>query len=256
MEKYNYHTHTGRCKHGCGSEAEYVQAAIEKGITVLGMSDHCPFPYGEFPLRMDYEELDPYLEALDRERELHKDELKLLKGVEIEYLPQYDFYYRELLEKRGVDYLLLGQHVYMANEKMENIYLVKSTECFLDYAKSIADALDTGYFKMVAHPDIYSIIELPWDDNSRRAQDIILEAAVKHGTILEFNANGIRRGQKPYPEGERYMYPMFSFWEEVAKTGIRAVVGSDAHRPADVWDPAVEFGWEYLKKLGIETQML
>ena len=43
--KYTYHTHTARCHHATGEDEEYVRAAIDAGIKVLGFSDHAPMPY-------------------------------------------------------------------------------------------------------------------------------------------------------------------------------------------------------------------
>ena len=43
----NYHTHTARCHHASGTEEEYIQAAIESGLRVLGFSDHTPYPFPE-----------------------------------------------------------------------------------------------------------------------------------------------------------------------------------------------------------------
>ncbi len=40
----NYHTHTKRCRHAVGEDREYVEAAIEAGLKVLGFSDHTPIP--------------------------------------------------------------------------------------------------------------------------------------------------------------------------------------------------------------------
>ena len=39
----NYHTHTKRCHHACGEDREYVEAAIESGLKILGFSDHTFF---------------------------------------------------------------------------------------------------------------------------------------------------------------------------------------------------------------------
>ena len=38
----NYHTHTVRCNHARGSEREYIETAIARGMQVLGFSDHVP----------------------------------------------------------------------------------------------------------------------------------------------------------------------------------------------------------------------
>ena len=41
----NYHTHTKRCKHATGEDREYVEAASETGLKILGFADHCPWIY-------------------------------------------------------------------------------------------------------------------------------------------------------------------------------------------------------------------
>ena len=42
----NYHTHTARCRHASGEDREYVLAAVQSGVKILGFSDHAPFPTG------------------------------------------------------------------------------------------------------------------------------------------------------------------------------------------------------------------
>ena len=39
----NYHTHTPRCGHASGTEREYIERALEKGLSALGFSDHAPY---------------------------------------------------------------------------------------------------------------------------------------------------------------------------------------------------------------------
>ena len=65
----NYHTHTYRCQHASGSDREYVEAAIETGLKVLGFSDHCPWVYQdkEFvsKIRMTPAQVDGYFSSLE-----------------------------------------------------------------------------------------------------------------------------------------------------------------------------------------------
>lgn len=37
------HTHHERCGHASGSLRDYVESALDKGVEVLGLSDHTPF---------------------------------------------------------------------------------------------------------------------------------------------------------------------------------------------------------------------
>ena len=91
-----------------------------------------------------------------------------------------------------------------------------------------------------------------WNDDCERASDIILDAAAATDTVLEYNANGLRRAQVEFPDGVRHPYPCSRFWEMAAKTSIRVIVGSDCHDPACLWDDAVALAYQNLQALGIE----
>lgn len=250
--KTNYHTHTQRCLHAQGTEHDYVEAAVKAGLKVLGFSDHGPFPDHDFGLRMSYDELSGYLTAIEGlTREYHPDIL-LYKGLEIEYLPQYRAYYEELLTGKKLDYLLLGEHFYLdAKRELHNIYFAKSTEDYLDYADAVVAAMETGYFCMVAHPDIFTMGKFAWDRNCDEASDRIIDAAVRTGVVLEYNANGLRRGVHEYPDGPRLMYPHGNFWKKAAKAGISVIIGSDCHEPKQIWDSCMPAAREMLGELGI-----
>lgn len=251
--KTNYHTHTLRCQHAQGTEEDYVLSAINSQLDILGFTDHAPFPDIDFGLRMPYEELDAYLDTIDSLSCKYSSDLVLLKSLEIEYIPDYTSYYEDLLSKKKLDYLLLGEHIFKVPDgSFQNIACARSTDLYLEYAHAVASALDTGYFKIVAHPDLFSLNKFAWDKNSDAATDIILEAALRNHTILEYNANGFRRGIVEYPDGSRYQYPDKRFWEKVVNSGVQVLVGSDCHNPMQVWDQAVDKAYEELAQLGLQ----
>lgn len=250
--KSNYHTHTSRCLHAQGTERDYVTAAVRSHLDILGFSDHAPFPDHDFGLRMPYSELDSYLETLDSLTKDFSADIILLKSLEIEYLPEYSSYYEELLTEKHLDYLLLGEHFFhTAHGEIQNITSAPGTECYLDYARAVSAALSSGYFRIVAHPDIYMMNPFAWDKNCDIAADMIISAADRSGAILEYNANGFRRGIQEYPDGSRYMYPHIKFWSKAAEAGIPVVIGSDCHNPSQVWDEAMERAYIELDKIGI-----
>ena len=62
----NYHTHTWRCKHASGDVDDYCRAAVEQGLSVLGLSDHAALPDDRWPgVRMNFDELSSYCHAID-----------------------------------------------------------------------------------------------------------------------------------------------------------------------------------------------
>ena len=251
--KTNYHTHTQRCRHAQGTGEDYIRSALEAGVSVLGFSDHAPFPDVDFGYRMPYSELDEYFENVDRLTAEYASDILIRKSLEIEYLPQYRAYYELLYSRYHVDYLLLGEHFF--REKDGSVFNITtqptSTEDYLRYARAVSEALDTGLFQMIAHADIFTMSRLAWDRNCDAATDIILDAVKRNGTILEFNANGLRRGIVDYPDGPRHMYPHKNFWAKVPSSGIPVIVGSDCHNPTQVWDSCMAESLEILKGLGI-----
>ena len=261
-QKTNYHTHTPLCKHALGlNAAEYAKAAYDAGLTVLGFSDHAPFKDHDFGYRMDYDELPLYFEQVDGLKELYKNTMEIKKGLEIEYLPYYlkksypghRNYYEYLIEDQKCDYLLLGEHFFMdKDDSIINLYHVNNTEAFIFYAKACVEAMSTGYFDIIAHPDLFGVNSFPWDKNCDIACDMILEGALKYNMVIEFNANGYRRGIHNYPDGDRYMYPLNAFWKKVENTSIPVIIGSDNHSPEQIWDYAIEKAHNYLSTIPVE----
>lgn len=251
--KTNYHTHTQLCRHAQGSAEDYVRAALAAGVSVLGFSDHAAFPDYDYGYRMLYQELPLYFSEVDRLSKAYLSDIIIKKSLEIEYLPQYRSFYESLLETYKPDCLLLGEHFFLDEAGVfHNITTqVTDTAVYVSYAKAISEALDTGYFQMVVHPDIFAMNPNAWDRNCDAATEIILEAAARTNTILEFNANGLRRGIHEYPDGKRHMYPHRKFWERVVGSGLHVIVGSDCHNPTQVWDEAMSRSLEILSEMGI-----
>lgn len=260
--KTNYHTHTPHCRHALGKDtAEYAQSAFDQKLDILGFSDHAAFPDIDYGCRMPYDEMIPYFNEVDELKERYAPKgMKILKGLEIEYLPKYlhiegipgGNYYEYLLQHWKLDYLLCGEHFFVDKSgNTFNVYNIADPAQIVDYANSCKAAMETGYFKMLAHPDLFGVNDFPWCSDYDKACDIIMEGALKTGTILEFNANGFRRGVKTFSDGERLMYPLDRFWNKVRETKIAVIIGSDSHNPDQIWDFAIERAKEYLLSIGI-----
>ena len=93
MLPYNYHTHTARCNHADGSDREYVEAAIQSGVKVLGFSDHAPylFPNTDYysNFRMKTNELFDYAESVRALQKEYEKDIRILLGFELEYYPAF-----------------------------------------------------------------------------------------------------------------------------------------------------------------------
>lgn len=251
----NYHTHNVRCGHAYGTLEEYTVEAIKKGMDELGHSDHFPLPFDALnDGRMKYADLASYKEEFEQVKAKHGNEIKLFIGGEIEYLPDFNNYYERCLTTGGYDYFLLGQHFYTPNGwDYKNVYVdfKGANPPIMDYAKSCMEGMKTGYFAYLAHPDLFFLNDIKIDDNCKKAISYMVEEADKNNYILELNCGGAAGIKEFANTGTRPVYGKGYFWEEVAKTNIRCIIGSDAHEPGDVYTKTNEELKAYAKELGL-----
>lgn len=255
LERVNYHCHCNRCRHAKDPAQVYAEEATKKGLKRLGFSDHLPYPDDRFGLRMPYSELEDYLEEIAELKRHYSGKMDIFCGFEGEYIREDQNYYEWLLGRDKIDYLLLGQHFYETDQgELINIYQMESTKQYEIYSRNVVEAMRTGYFRYVAHPDIIFLNNFAWDIHCERACDIIIEGAIKYKFALEYNANGFRRKKQVFVDGERYQYPHEKFWDKVKGTDITVYVGSDCHEPWQVYDDTVVMAYELLRKKGIAVR--
>lgn len=243
----NYHTHCEMCGHAGGSVLDYVQAAAENGFECLGMTDHIPYPDIDYGMRMNYSQKDIYLDNIMEARQLYNEKMKVLSGFEAEYLPMYNGYYEELLKDDRCDYLILGVHFFqLENGKVQYTSNITDTSLYIEYARKAVEAMRTGYFKCLCHPDLIGVGDFDIDENYKRAFDIIIDGASKYDFVLEYNANGFRRGEGLRGTKERLQYPIKEFWNMVEQTNIKVLVGCDCHNPKQMYDECMKTSLEYV----------
>lgn len=232
--KANYHSHTPRCNHAVGAERDYVLRAIEGGFSVLGFSDHTPYPFDGVDyhsgVRMGLDELPNYAETVRSLKAQYADTIEIHLGVEAEFYPR--FFDRLVSELRGcgVEYMILGQH--FLNNEFDGIYSGKAScdSSFLDrYCAQSIEAMQTGLYTYFAHPDLVNFqgSEEEYDRQIRR----LCRSARDCGIPMEINLLGLRDNRH---------YPNRIFWQIAGEEGVTVVLGSDAHTPKDVWDPESE----------------
>lgn len=227
----NYHTHTFRCNHATGEDREYVEKAIERGLKVLGFSDHCPqfFPtdhYSGFRMRPD--KMDDYVTSvLDLRRE-YKNDIDIKLGLEIEYYPEIFGKLDEFLAQYPLEYYILGQH-FIHNEYDTHIssgWAEHDDDMLKNYTDEILEALGTGKFTYLAHPDLFAY---SGSDELYRSEAIRLcEGAKALGIPLEVNFLGLAEGR---------IYPCDRFFKIATEVGCDFVLGCDAHNPKDIMLP-------------------
>lgn len=240
----NYHTHTYHCRHADGTPEEYVKTAIENRLDVLGFSDHVPYPAKDgfvSGMRMPLSETGEYVAEINELKKLYSDKIDIYIGYEAEYYPNYFDAMLKNIGKFGYDYLILGQH--FIDSESDGFYSGNpcGEEQLKKYVDQVVEAMKTGLFLYVAHPDL-----IHYSDNKavyRKEMTRLCRASLDYDIPLEFNLLGFR---------EKRFYPHSEFWRLVSEMGCKTVIGWDAHSPKYVGDrPIYSEALAELKKYGI-----
>ena len=228
---FNYHTHTYLCGHATGTPEEYVKRAIECGVKYMGFSDHMPLKFSdgfEAGFRVKVADAQKYCSEIEYLKEKYSDEIDIKIGFEMEY---YEDMFDEMLKDAvsyGAEYLILGQHYY----EPENINGAKHSNEISDdeqrlkkYVKSVIEAIKTGVFSYVAHPDMFQFV----GDVSVFKTEMrkICIASKEYNIPLEMNFLGIR---------DNRCYPNLNFWEIAGEEQSPMTFGFDAHDVMSAYD--------------------
>lgn len=242
----NYHAHTFRCNHASGTEREYVEAAIRRGLQVFGFSDHSPqyFPGDYYThMRMRPYQLLDYCAAVWNLRREYRGQIEIPLGLEVEYYPALWNNLIPRLQDAGIEYLILGQH-WLGNEINEHGSAAPTADesILRRYCHQVMDAMETGKITYIAHPDLINFV----GDKPTYRSHIrdLCRAANEMAIPLEINLLGMAYGKH---------YPNESFWEVAAEEGCKAILGLDAHAPDHILNPEPEKrALETVQRFGID----
>lgn len=228
----DYHIHTPLCKHAEGDPWEYAARARELGMSEIGISDHIPMPDNwDERWRMAPERMHEYL-ALVEDARRRVPEVTVRLGIEADYVPRYRDYIETFLASHPFDYVLGSVH-YIGGWMIDNLadpgVLPGPTvdDWWRVYFEFWREAVESGLYDIMAHPDIVKIRgDIPEGD-LRRFFGPALESCARRGVAIEVSTAGLHRPV-------REIYPGRQFLTMAREMGVAIVVNSDAHRPAFV----------------------
>ncbi len=223
----NYHTHTARCQHAAGEDREYIEAAIERGIKVLGFSDHCPWIFpGDYVsgIRMLPSQTDDYCHSLESLRKEYASDIDIKIGFEAEYVPSLMEAQDRFLADYPIDYMILGQHY--LGEEPGSVYTGWETDDYQilkKYVDTVIEGMESGRYLYLAHPDL--IYYVGSDTLYEKEMTRLCEYLKKKESPVELNLLGALQKRN---------YPSDRFLRVVQKTGNTCILGIDAHAPAQI----------------------
>ena len=242
--KANYHTHIYKCKHASGTVEENVIEAINHGFVEIGISDHMPKDvYKDNLYSMEGYELEEYIKEIDEAKQKYKNKIEVLKGMECEYTKDLIPILHKLKYDYKFDYLILGHHFALdENNEFRYFHDSNSSEDFILYKNTVIQALKSGYFNYLAHPDYFLFsYRGKWTKELDVISREIIETCINENIVIELNANGFRRGSIETEDGLRYPYPRKEFWDIVSEyKDAKVIIGSDNHNKSQLNDFANE----------------
>lgn len=230
LQDFNYHTHTYRCGHAVGNEEEYVKSAIQAGFKTLGFSEHMGYEGWDDPNeRIPYLKLDEYLKDMYALKEKYKDQINIRVGFECEYFEDSLKHLKKYRDK--CDYMICGQHAYDRHEHYYDQSPYDSDDYIEIMAEQVCEALATGLFQYLAHPDYFLLSKCDFTKRKSAAIRKIAECAKKHDAVLEINFKGTKYGKQIYDGIESYYYPNYHVFKIIGEVGCKVAFGYDAHNP-------------------------
>lgn len=210
----------------------FVARALRLSLSDYGIADHMPMPEDNFDdWRMTDTQFPEYLAWIEEARQAAKGtKLRILAGMECDWLPGIEPWLRELRERYAWDYLIGSVHYLTrratvdGDECAEHSISSSDAEDWSLYGAAVADMVKSGFFDIVGHMDLVKI----W--GRRPAADVlpyfhqVLEVLESSGMAVELNTAG---WHKRCAE----QYPGTPILQELLRRNIPIVINSDAHDP-------------------------
>ncbi len=229
----------------------YLEAAESAGIKELGVSEHVDrftqsLEIWNHPAWRDNarDDLTEYCEFV------RSTPLRL--GIEMDYLVDREDQIANVLDAHEFDYVVGSVHFIRDRAVDWDVYDIWEAVSDPDrvwqlYFDTLAEAVHTGLYDILAHPDLVKV----WGDrrpspqrDARFYYEPVVEAIAEVGIAVEVSTAGWRK-----PVGE--LYPSDAFAGMCIEAGAVFSLSSDAHLPEDVgrdYDRAVE----RMREWGIE----
>jgi histidinol-phosphatase (PHP family) len=252
--KFDFHTHHYRCGHAAGEIRDYIEAAIARGMTYIGISDHSPY-FGEEVdqfrpgIAMGKSEFPEYVAEVLRLKNEYRDKITVLLGVESDYFPQHVELYRSIYKQYPFDYIIGSVHFSGGRGIFDRTRWDGIDEAGLLTAKEahfeiVAQSARSGMFDILGHIDAIKGYKPEISSIPTAIIDRTLQTIAECDVAIEINTSGKGKECGGW-------YPSNEVLERACYFGVKPTFGSDSHvaeRVADEFDEVRE----YLKQIGFK----
>lgn len=237
--KFDYHTHHDRCGHAHGTIQDYIESAIEKGLHLIGISDHSPYLMSEedqpFPhIAMGKSQFPEYVSEVLQLREKYKGKIEVLLGVESDFFPEHIEIYRKFYDQYPFDYIIGSvHHVDSINifkkGRWEGLSSSEKLQTKENYYTLIQQSARSGLFQILGHIDAMKGYFPSFSTIQSSALEYTLKVIAECEIAIEINTSGKTKDCGGW-------YPADEILERALHYGVNLTFGSDAHDPSRVGD--------------------
>lgn len=235
--------HTFERSFTAANAERYREAASERGIAELGVSEHiyrfsAALEIWDHPFWRRYavDDLDAYCAFV-------REETDLRLGIEMDFVPGREDRIATQLDGRDWDYVVGSIHFLRDRSLDTEDYSVwgsgeSAERVWRRYFETVAESARSGLYDIIGHPDLVKVwgsaAPVP-DGDLRRYYEPAVEAFAETGVAVELSTAGWR---KPVAQ----QYPSVPFLEMLVEAGCPIALSSDAHVPE-------QLGFEYERAL-------
>lgn len=239
MLKFDFHTHHERCGHARGTIRDYIEAAIDKGFHMIGISDHSPYFGSEEDhlhpsIAMAKSEFPNYVAEVLALKKEYEGKIDVLLGVESDFFPEYIDVYRKQYEKYPFDYIIGSVHYVdgisiFDRNRWQGLSEEKKIQLKDMYYKLIAESAKSGLFHILGHIDAMKAYYPEFSSIETKQVEETLKVIAEYQVAIEVNTSGKMKDCGGW-------YPADDLLEMAYHYGVKVTLGSDAHDPERVGD--------------------
>jgi len=250
--KFDLHTHHDRCGHARGGIRNYIEAGIEKGLDIIGISDHTPYFASEedhpFPhITMPKSQFPEYVEEVLKLKREYSGKIDVLLGIEADFFPEQVDNYRPYFDQYPFDYIIGSVHhvdgVSIFNKnRWEGLSSKEQIRTKENYYSLIEQSARSGMFQILGHIDAMKGYYPAFSNIQTQVVDDTLKIIGENKLAIEINTSGKTKDCGGW-------YPADDILERALHYGVEVTFGSDAHIPSRVGDEW-ELVQQRLKEIG------
>ncbi|MEK3720327.1 histidinol-phosphatase [Paenibacillus sp. FSL H8-0034] len=232
--RFDFHTHHERCGHASDSIRDYVESAIERGLDLIGISDHSPFFASEVDqlmpgIAMAKSEFEYYVAEVLRLKEEYRNKIEVLLGVESDFFPEHADVYRRMYEQYPFDYIIGSVHWCEGTNIFDKKRWIGADETARirskeSYYELIRQSARSGMFQILGHIDAMRAYCPEFSGISTPAVDETLKVIGECDAVIEVNTSAKLKDCGNW-------YPTDELLERALYYGVSLTLGSDAHVP-------------------------